>query len=347
MNLHLPAKHFRISFPAIDCEQDFEQLASNLHGEILDRETIHLSDGLTGGLVKKVTLQAGCCLRAWNVEFNHAVELYKTGNHSDNKSFTFIYVLTPGCCRLKSIGANEQFNPAQVRSTLMIANDIDLCFEIIPAQLVRVVEISVTAFWLARQFREAGLALEPLLDRIHDTQHPMILHNTCSAWVINQVNLLFDNLLHVRHDDSRVKEVTVSLTLDFLNKSLNTDGRTVNEQHAPHLGKIMEAEAILQAHLQRNLPNVNDIAQRVSLSESTLKRHFKIIFGKSLYEYYLEKKMNLAKTLLQEQPLTVYETAARLGYEKVSNFIGIFKKHHGYSPGSIKRKGLHGQTNGI
>ena len=100
----------------------------------------------------------------------------------------------------------------------------------------------------------------------------------------------------------------------------------------------MEAEAILQAHLQKNLPRLQNIAQQVALSESTLKRYFKAIFGKSVYEYYLEKKMDFAKTLMMGKPISVNETAELLGYEKVSNFIDIFKKHHGFSPGSMKKR---------
>ena len=100
----------------------------------------------------------------------------------------------------------------------------------------------------------------------------------------------------------------------------------------------MEAEEILMAHLQTNLPTLDKIAQKVALSESTLKRHFKAIFGRNIYEYYLEQKMNLAKNLLLEKPLSVNEAAEILGYEKVSNFIDIFKKHHGFSPGRMKKR---------
>jgi len=54
------------------------------------------------------------------------------------------------------------------------------------------------------------------------------------------------------------------------------------------------------------------------------------------YEYYLEKKMELAKWLLQEKKVSVSETAYMLGYEKVSAFITIFKKYHHILPGRLK-----------
>jgi AraC-like DNA-binding protein len=241
---------------------------------------------------------------------------------------------------LKSIAGHEQFNPTETRSTLMVANNINLKFDIVPNNAVQAIEINVTAFWLAQQFQKAGLPLENLLDRISEKESALILSNICTTSVINNVNRLFDAVMSTEQDSSQCGDLATSLLLDFLNKTFNSQVPQVPGNNDAHFLKVMEAEAILQAHLQRNLPNVYDIAQQVSLSESTLKRHFKIIFGKNLYEYYLEKKMNLAKILLLEQPLTVYEAASLLGYVKASNFIWIFKKHHGYSPGSIKKRGF-------
>jgi len=36
--------------------------------------------------------------------------------------------------------------------------------------------------------------------------------------------------------------------------------------------------------------------------------------------------------------MTVNEIATRLDYEKVNNFISMFKRYHGISPGSLRRK---------
>jgi AraC-like DNA-binding protein len=89
--------------------------------------------------------------------------------------------------------------------------------------------------------------------------------------------------------------------------------------------------------MHTTLPCLGIVARQVALSESTLKRYFKLIFNKSIYEYYLYRKMEAARKLLLEKPVTVNEAAELMGYEKVSNFIDIFKKHHGYSPGTIRK----------
>lgn len=78
----------------------------------------------------------------------------------------------------------------------------------------------------------------------------------------------------------------------------------------------------------------------MALSESTLKRNFKMLYGTSIYEYYLRKKMQKARQLFTEKAIPVKEVAYMLGYEKVSNFIQMFKKHHNLSPGRLKKNAM-------
>ena len=55
-------------------------------------------------------------------------------------------------------------------------------------------------------------------------------------------------------------------------------------------------------------------------------------------------QMVLQEKLL-EKMMTVNEIADMMGYEKVSNFIDIFKKHHGFSPGAIKKRWMLSKLN--
>jgi AraC-like DNA-binding protein len=103
-----------------------------------------------------------------------------------------------------------------------------------------------------------------------------------------------------------------------------------------HMQTIRQVEQRLVHSLEDMLPPQRQLAREFALSESTLKRHFKAVYGKTMYEYYLQKKMEFAKRLLQERKISVTETAYMLGYEKVSAFISMFKKVHKVSPGSLK-----------
>jgi AraC-like DNA-binding protein len=60
------------------------------------------------------------------------------------------------------------------------------------------------------------------------------------------------------------------------------------------------------------------------------------MYGKSIHEYCVAKKMELAKRKILDGKTTVKEIAEMLGYKQASPFIETFTKYHGYSPGSIK-----------
>jgi AraC-like DNA-binding protein len=133
-----------------------------------------------------------------------------------------------------------------------------------------------------------------------------------------------------------VRSRTLMLLANIINRLPGKDTPSLPAREAPYLQTIRQVEQRLVGSLEDMLPSQKQLAKEFALSESTLKRHFKAIYGKTMYEYYLEKKMELAKWLLQEKKVSVSETAYMLGYEKVSAFITIFKKYHNVLPGSLK-----------
>lgn len=104
--------------------------------------------------------------------------------------------------------------------------------------------------------------------------------------------------------------------------------------------KMQHVEKILDDYIHKNLPSIRTIAKDMALSESTLKRNFKQVYGTSIYNFYLQKKMKQARQILTEKNVSVKEVAYMLGYEKPSNFIRIFKKYYTHSPGSLKKQML-------
>ena len=100
---------------------------------------------------------------------------------------------------------------------------------------------------------------------------------------------------------------------------------------------LREVEKKILDHLYTSMPSIDEIAKEFFMSASTLKRQFKRVFGSNVYEYYLSRKMQLAKNILEEKNVKVSEVAAQLHYENVSHFIKIFKKIHGFQPGKISK----------
>ncbi|MDO9275792.1 MAG: AraC family transcriptional regulator [Lutibacter sp.] len=101
-----------------------------------------------------------------------------------------------------------------------------------------------------------------------------------------------------------------------------------NEETA---SKIKQAKQLILSDMN-NPPSLADLAKEVGLNIKKLKTGFKEIYGVPVFTFLLNYKMELAKTLLQEQQLNVNEIASHLGYSTSSHFIAAFKRKFGITP---------------
>lgn len=80
------------------------------------------------------------------------------------------------------------------------------------------------------------------------------------------------------------------------------------------------------------------LAEKYSVSVSTLSHSFKKITGVSAFEYLLSCRMTAAKTLLTKTNYPVSEIVERCGFTDSSNFSRSFKKMNGLSPVKFRKK---------
>lgn len=95
--------------------------------------------------------------------------------------------------------------------------------------------------------------------------------------------------------------------------------------------KLKQAKKIIVSNMN-NPPSLSDLAKEVGLNIKKLKTDFKEFYGVPVFVFLLNYKMELAKTLLQEQQLNVNEIASHLGYSASSHFIAAFKRKYGITP---------------
>lgn len=80
---------------------------------------------------------------------------------------------------------------------------------------------------------------------------------------------------------------------------------------------------------------ISQIAGACYLSETKLKQGFKACFGCTVYEYIVEKRMEMAFRLLKTGDYRVKDVAWMVGYSNASHFIDAFKKRYGLTPGEV------------
>ncbi|RYY66784.1 MAG: AraC family transcriptional regulator, partial [Chitinophagaceae bacterium] len=139
-----------------------------------------------------------------------------------------------------------------------------------------------------------------------------------------------------------IKTKSLYLLNEFLDKVVKDDKERPFEQKSLYYDVIIVVEQRLQEYLLTNMPSIALLSAEFNMSASTLQRHFKIVYGKNIYQYYLEQKLAIGKELIASRRKTISEVAYMLGYNKINSFSKVFKKHFGILPkdiNSIKKYG--------
>jgi AraC-like DNA-binding protein len=85
-------------------------------------------------------------------------------------------------------------------------------------------------------------------------------------------------------------------------------------------------------------PNLGELARLVSLNECTLKRGFRQVFGKTVFGYLHDYRMEQAWQVLEMGGWTVGEVASIVGYSNLAAFSRAFSKRFKVNPRDCLRK---------
>ena len=319
-----------------DPEKSFPRLATVLEGE-LEEDSIIIPEKKGSGRITK--FQADYCLyfTTWNINLKHALDVERLTQDSGEKLFSLFYVFTNESFALsnhdKLTGRDEV-----LKNIILTSGDSKFRYSICPNASIRVLEIYVLKNWLLNVYASNNLSAYSYYTILMN-KTPSLLTEKASLSAHHSLLGIYEHLNSAQPNAAYVSTKMMSLLSDiFMGIGKRDDAAYKNDLVMGE--KIIELEKIMDDHLDKNLPSINAIAKQLALSESTLKRNFKLMCGSNIYEYYLKKKMERAREMLDENPVTVKEVAYKLGYDKVSNFITIFKKYYEFSPGYLKKNTL-------
>jgi AraC-like DNA-binding protein len=107
------------------------------------------------------------------------------------------------------------------------------------------------------------------------------------------------------------------------------------------LYKIAQVKAILENEY-KNANTHSHLARRVSTNESKLRKGFKYVNNKTIYEYLISVRIEKAKEMLETTDEPVKAVAIKVGYD-VSNLVKQFKKITGMPPLEWRKKNSTGK----
>lgn len=114
---------------------------------------------------------------------------------------------------------------------------------------------------------------------------------------------------------------------------ISGQGKTASSSSlkADTISRIHYAAEILRSQLE-NPPQQTILAQQVGISDRTLQKGFKAVFGVTPFAYLTQQRMKQAKHLLQCADYTVAEVANMVGYANPAQFSAAFKRQLGMTP---------------
>ena len=129
----------------------------------------------------------------------------------------------------------------------------------------------------------------------------------------------------------KVKAAVYTLLCD-ISQSLQSSEATQSS-----LPILPAAEYISSNYMSPDI-TVAKLAEMSCMSESNFRRVFTKSMGMPPKEYILKLKLGKAELLLTQCGYTVEEAAHYVGFDDVSYFVRIYKKHMNISPGKEKNK---------
>ncbi len=106
--------------------------------------------------------------------------------------------------------------------------------------------------------------------------------------------------------------------------------------------RIVQAKLYIDVHFSEAI-DLNNIADTAYFSKYHFLRLFKSIYGTTPHQYLIRVRMDNAKRLL-EQNYSVSDTCFAVGFDSLSSFSGLFRRHVKLSPSAYQQKYMERQA---
>ncbi len=99
--------------------------------------------------------------------------------------------------------------------------------------------------------------------------------------------------------------------------------------------RLEHARRLVGADLRTRV-RIRELARKVGMSESKLKRAFKARFGITIFDYGLQRRMRHALELLRCKQMAVGQVAFAVGYQHQTSFAAAFHAFFGFLPSKAR-----------
>lgn len=245
--------------------------------------------------------------------------------------------IIPIVCWLTESGIEQELNSESKEigkgtpnGIFMPANSLETRYTFPKGKPIKNITVFITKDWLRKNIKEQN---NYLTNVVLSSENYFIFEETTYdiSEVLSQMEHLINNIEFPLAKVSLYAN-TLNLMHLFLQKIINrpTERQYVNI-NPWELQALFKVKTILMNEYV-SIPSSRSLAQECGISIRKLQRLFMQVFGKSIYQFAMDVKMNEAKKMLATKKYSVSEVGYNVGYSNLSHFTLKFKQTFGISP---------------
>jgi len=171
----------------------------------------------------------------------------------------------------------------------------------------------------------------PLVNTILENKQPLLFEELVFVPLLKVVNDIVTNKVPILLQDFYYKLKTQELICQLLILLVSRDEKKVYGLNMADIRMLYQVKERL-LHNFEQAPSVAALSKFSSMSETKLKRLFNQVFGKSIFQYFQNFRMQEAARLLREERLSVSEVGYLLGFSNLGHFTKVFEEAIGVKP---------------
>ena len=197
----------------------------------------------------------------------------------------------------------------------------------------RSVTVNVRTDYLIENFMSSVAELPPQLSALlRDSPREfnycqLPLNSRMFELAAKLVDSVYTGVLALVHTEALILELLCAAVAEF-----GAVAAAPIEQFSEHDLRCLHAARGLLLKQFAPAPTIRQVARAAGMSETTLKRGFKSLFGETIFDFSVRCRMQHALTLLRERHMPVARVAEAVGYSHQTSFATAFHRHFGLRP---------------
>ena len=126
-----------------------------------------------------------------------------------------------------------------------------------------------------------------------------------------------------------------SKILELIGLKLDLTSTNVKSTHTLAADNLIKKLYQVQHMISSDLSiqhSIHQLSREIGVNDFILKKEFKTLFGKTIFEHTIQLRMEKARQLLLHTKKPIYEISELVGYKNSTHFTAAFKKIEGYTP---------------